>query len=70
MKAYCITIHGNEISEKGYENLVESSRNVGNDFEIEKFPATHGQYSDIVLKGKDSSGLTHGKVKYRTLHLD
>ena len=52
MKAYCITIYGNEISEKGYENLVESSRNVGNDFEIEKFPATHGQYSDIVLKGK------------------
>ena len=53
MKAYCITIYGNEISEIGYENVVASSKGVGNDFEIEKFPATHGQYSDIVLKGKD-----------------
>ena len=46
MRVYCITIYGNEISEKGYENLVNSSKHVGNDFEIEKFPATHGQYAD------------------------
>ena len=52
MRVYCITIYGNEISEKGYENLVQSSKHVGNDFEIEKFPATLGQYADIVLKGK------------------
>ena len=70
MKVYCITIYGNEISEKGYENLVESSKHVGNDFEIEKFPATHGQYADIVLKEKDSNGLTHGQDRNKISCLD
>lgn len=35
MKAYAIVIAGNELSEKGYETLVKSSKEVGNDFEIE-----------------------------------
>ena len=68
MKVYCITIYGNEISEKGYENLVESSKHVGNDFEIEKFPATHGQYADIVLKGKRTQmDLPMGRTETRFL---
>jgi len=35
MKAYAIVITGNELSEKGYDALVKSSKEVGNDFEIE-----------------------------------
>ena len=39
MKAYSIVISENEISEHGYKELVKSSKDVGNDFEIEKLKA-------------------------------
>tara|TARA_B100001094_G_scaffold329778_1_gene393307 strand:- start:1115 stop:1807 length:693 start_codon:yes stop_codon:yes gene_type:complete len=39
MIAYSIVIKDNETSETGFNNLVESSKKVGNDFEIEKFKA-------------------------------
>lgn len=39
MKAYAIVIKDNKVSELGYSKLVESSKAVGNDFEIERFDA-------------------------------
>lgn len=39
MKAYCIVIKDNELSESAYSKLVESSEKVGNDFQIEIFDA-------------------------------
>lgn len=39
MKAVSIVIKDNAISELGYSRLVESSKAVGNDFEIEKYDA-------------------------------
>lgn len=39
MKAYAIVIKGNEISEKGYKNLIKSSSQVDNRFFIERFEA-------------------------------
>jgi hypothetical protein len=34
MKAVCIVVKDNKISEQGYNRLVESSKQVNNDFEI------------------------------------
>lgn len=39
MKAFCITIEGNEVSERGLRLLRESSEMVFNEFEINKFRA-------------------------------
>lgn len=39
MKAYCITMKDHKISEKGFSDLQKSSRDVNNNFEIEKFDA-------------------------------
>ena len=39
MKVYSIVISGNETSEHGYEQLVKSSKEVSNDFEIERLKA-------------------------------
>lgn len=39
MKAFAIVVSGKEVSEKGFKALKESSKAVGNDFEIEKFDA-------------------------------
>jgi GR25 family glycosyltransferase involved in LPS biosynthesis len=39
MKAYAIVVKGNETSEYGYENLVNSSYAVGNEFKIEPYYA-------------------------------
>lgn len=39
MKAYAIVIKGNEVSELGYQYLNQSSRDVSNDFEIERYDA-------------------------------
>ena len=39
MKAYAIVIKANPISELGYERLVQSSKEVDNDFEIERYDA-------------------------------
>lgn len=40
MKAYVITILGHTLSEMAAENCIASSKQVGNDFEIEKFEAS------------------------------
>lgn len=39
MKAYAIVIKGNEVSELGYQYLNQSSMDVSNDFEIERYDA-------------------------------
>jgi GR25 family glycosyltransferase involved in LPS biosynthesis len=39
MKAYCITIKDHKISEKGFLDLQKSSKDVKNDFEVERFDA-------------------------------
>lgn len=39
MKTVCITIKGNKVSELGYSRLVESSKQIGNDFEVLKWNA-------------------------------
>ena len=40
MKAYVITIEGNDVSENGARTCIESSWKVKNEFSIEKFDAT------------------------------
>jgi len=39
MKVFCITIKGLKISEKGFEDLQKSSRDVQNEFDVQKFDA-------------------------------
>jgi GR25 family glycosyltransferase involved in LPS biosynthesis len=39
MKAYAIVINGNQVSQNGYKNLVKSSFDVNNDFQITRFDA-------------------------------
>lgn len=51
MKAYAIVIKGNKVSMDGYDTLVESSKSVGNDFEIENYQATTPEFADVTLKG-------------------
>lgn len=50
MKALAIVIPGNEISELGYARLVESSKAVGNDFDIVKWNAVTAENVDSFLK--------------------
>ena len=52
MKAYAITIRGNLVSEAGYKQLVESSRAVGNKFNINIFEAITPDYVDMTLKSQ------------------
>ena len=52
MKAYAITIRGNLVSEAGYKQLVESSRAVGNKFNINRFEAITPDYVDMTLKSQ------------------
>jgi GR25 family glycosyltransferase involved in LPS biosynthesis len=52
MKAYAITIRGNTVSEAGYEQLVESSKAVGNNFNINRFEAITPDYVDMTLEGQ------------------
>lgn len=80
MKSYAIVIKDNEVSERGYSNLVESSRRVQNDFTINRFEAITPRYVDATMKehnikwnypwvGKETdfaSGLT--KSAYKTRH--
>ena len=51
MKAYAIVIKGNKVSMDGYDALVESSKSVGNNFEIENYLATTPEFADVTLKG-------------------
>jgi len=39
MKAYAIVVKGNVVSENGYADLVKSSQDVSNDFNVERFDA-------------------------------
>ena len=39
MIAYAIVVKDNDVSEKGFERLVKSSKDVGNKFEIKRFDA-------------------------------
>ncbi len=50
MKAIAIVISGNETSELGYSRLVESSKAVGNDFEIYRWDAITPANVDEFLK--------------------
>lgn len=51
MKAFVITLTGNDISEKGANNLIASSKTVGNDFPIEKFDAITAKMANTVMFG-------------------
>lgn len=42
MKAHCIVIENNDVSELGYRNLIASSFSVGNEFEINRYDAVTG----------------------------
>lgn len=53
MKAYVIVITGNDISERGYEALIKSSKEVGNDFDIEVHEATTPLNFDDKMKSYD-----------------
>ena len=49
MRAYAIVIKGNEISEKGYENLVESYMAVDNEFALKRFDAVTPRNVDKIM---------------------
>lgn len=51
MKAYVICVKGNEISEKGADICITSSKKVRNEFEIEIFDAVTSSMANIVLTG-------------------
>ena len=36
---YAIVVKGNDVSERGFEKLVQSSKDVGNKFKIKRFDA-------------------------------
>jgi GR25 family glycosyltransferase involved in LPS biosynthesis len=55
IKAVCITIKDNKISENGYNRLVESSKQVGNDFDILKWDAITPDNVDYFMS---NAGLT------------
>ena len=50
MKAYSIVLSNNEVSERGYSILTESSRLAGNTFHINKFPAITADQANRVLQ--------------------
>ena len=50
MKAYAIVIKGNKLSEAAFETLSNSSKNVGNNFHINKFEAVTPDYVDDTMK--------------------
>jgi len=50
MRAYAIVMKDNETSERGFERLVKSSEQVGNEFNITKFAAVTPENVDQVLE--------------------
>lgn len=50
MKAYAIVIRNHSISEQAFSRLIESSKNVGNDFTIERFDAIIPDHVDSFMK--------------------
>lgn len=53
MIAYAIVVEGNQVSEKGYENLVNSSKSVGNKFKILKFNAIVPSNVEQIMEESD-----------------
>jgi len=51
MKARVITIKGNDVSVKGFDTLVQSSKKVGNDFEPEMQEATTADMAEVTMRG-------------------
>ena len=51
MKAYIICVKGNQISEKGTEVCISSSKKVKNDFKINVFDAVTAEKAQMVLRG-------------------
>jgi len=51
MIARVITIKGNNVSVRGYDALVQSSKKVGNDFEIEMHEATTADIAEVTMRG-------------------
>jgi len=74
MFAYAIVIKDNEISEHGYQRLVESSKAVGNTFNIQRFEAITPEYVDKTMQtnfvkwnypwDRPESDMATGLVKY------
>lgn len=53
MIAYCIVVEGNQVSEKGYENLVNSSKGVSNKFKILRFNAITPDNVEQIMEESD-----------------
>ena len=51
MKSFVIRVDGNSISEKGAENLINSSKKVNNDFDIELFDAVTPNMTNTIMSG-------------------
>ena len=64
MKSFAVVIKENETSELGYSTLVESSKKVGNDFDINRFDAvTPSTYKQAMADFDFSQGFQSGKVR-------
>jgi hypothetical protein len=69
MKVKAITVKDLPVSEQGYDRLVQSSKAVGNDFEIEKYDAVTPDQTDHLMEKYDfewtwpwSGSKTHDKI--------
>ena len=51
MIARAITIKGNNVSVQGYDTLVQSSKKVGNRFDIEMHEATTADIAEVTMRG-------------------
>ena len=51
MKSFVIRVEGNSVSEKGAENLINSSKKVNNDFDIELFDAVTPNMTNTIMLG-------------------
>tara|TARA_B100001287_G_scaffold65076_1_gene53025 strand:- start:2563 stop:3258 length:696 start_codon:yes stop_codon:yes gene_type:complete len=51
MIARAITIKGNNVSVRGYDTLVQSSKKVGNRFDIEMHEATTADIAEVTMRG-------------------
>jgi len=53
MIAYAIVVEGDSVSEKGYENLVTSSKSVGNKFKVMRFNAITPDNVEQIMEESD-----------------
>lgn len=72
MQAYAIVMRGHNVSEGGYQTLVESSKSVGNDFTIRRFDAIiadnvdeHMQKEGLEWKWPDKGGMYHEELNMK-----